>query len=184
MTFCSILTFKLNIGLPSRGEPLVADQTASNDLLQCTGTQYYHWTPFLQFQCIYPADHSGMSACSVVARWTWLTTDALHYSDVILGAMASKITGLTIVYLTVYSGKDQRKHQCSASLACVRGIHQRSASNAENVFIWWRHHDDLVNGTKCWSKSAVITPFGCEQSTTLQALPAVHIYVSVYTVEN
>ena len=46
----------------------------------------------------------------------------VHYSDVIMGAMASQITSLTIVYLTVYSGADQRKHQSSASLAFVRGI--------------------------------------------------------------
>ena len=45
-----------------------------------------------------------------------------HYDDVILGAMASQITILTIVYSTVYS--DQRKHQSSASLAFVRGIHR------------------------------------------------------------
>ena len=36
--------------------------------------------------------------------------------------MASQIASLTIVYSTVYSGEDQRKHQCSASLAFVRGI--------------------------------------------------------------
>ena len=48
----------------------------------------------------------------------------LHYSDVIMGAMASQITSLTIVYSTVYSGADQRKHQCSASLAFVGGIHR------------------------------------------------------------
>ena len=35
-----------------------------------------------------------------------------------------QITSLTIVYLTVYSGADQRKHQSSASLAFVMGIHQ------------------------------------------------------------
>ena len=34
-----------------------------------------------------------------------------------MGAMASQITSLTIVYSTVYSGVDQRKHQSSASLA-------------------------------------------------------------------
>ena len=39
-------------------------------------------------------------------------------------AMASQMTSLTIVYLTVYSGTDERKHQSSASLAFVRGIHQ------------------------------------------------------------
>ena len=47
-----------------------------------------------------------------------------HYNDVIMGAMASQITSLTIVYPTVYSGADQRKHQSSASLAFVRGIHR------------------------------------------------------------
>ena len=47
-----------------------------------------------------------------------------HYGDVIMGAIASQITSLAIVYLTVYSGADQRKHQSSASLAFVRGIHR------------------------------------------------------------
>ena len=41
-----------------------------------------------------------------------------------MGAMASQINSLTIVYSTVYSGADQRKHQSSASLAFVRGIHR------------------------------------------------------------
>ena len=48
-----------------------------------------------------------------------------HYSDVIMGAMASQITILTIVYSTVYSDADQRKHQSSVSLASVWGIHRR-----------------------------------------------------------
>ena len=48
----------------------------------------------------------------------------LHYDNVIIGAMASQITSLTIVYSIVYSGTDQRKHQSSASLAFVRGIHR------------------------------------------------------------
>ena len=38
--------------------------------------------------------------------------------------MASQINTLTIVYSTVYWGADQRKHQSSASLAFVRGIHR------------------------------------------------------------
>ena len=37
--------------------------------------------------------------------------------------MASQITRLMIVYSTVYSGADQRKHQSSVSLALLRGIH-------------------------------------------------------------
>ena len=38
--------------------------------------------------------------------------------------LASQITSLTVVYSIVYSGVDQRKHQSSASLAFVRGIHR------------------------------------------------------------
>ena len=48
----------------------------------------------------------------------------LHYCDVLMGAMASQITSLTIVYSTVHSGADQRKHQSSVSLAFVPGIHR------------------------------------------------------------
>ena len=40
-----------------------------------------------------------------------------------MGTVASQITTLTIVYLTVYSGANQRKHQSSSSLAFARGIH-------------------------------------------------------------
>ena len=47
-----------------------------------------------------------------------------HSNDVIMSAMVSQITSLTIVYSTVYSGADQRKHQSSASLAFVRGINR------------------------------------------------------------
>ena len=46
-----------------------------------------------------------------------------YYSDVILGAMASQITSLTIVFSTICTGADHRKHQSSASLAFERGIH-------------------------------------------------------------
>ena len=47
-----------------------------------------------------------------------------HYNDVIMGAMTSQITSLTIVYSTVNSGADQRKNQSYASLAFVQGIHR------------------------------------------------------------
>ena len=47
-----------------------------------------------------------------------------HYDDIIMGTMASQITSLTIVYSIVYSGTDQSKHQSSASLAFVWGIHR------------------------------------------------------------
>ena len=48
----------------------------------------------------------------------------IHYNDVIMSAIASQITSLTIGYSTVYPGADQSKHQSSASLAFVWGIHR------------------------------------------------------------
>ena len=47
-----------------------------------------------------------------------------HYNDVIMDAIASQITSLTIVFSTVYSDANQRKHEISVSKAFVHGIHQ------------------------------------------------------------
>ena len=46
-----------------------------------------------------------------------------------MNTIASQITSLTIVYLTVNSGTDQMKHQSSASLAFVKGIHRRPVNS-------------------------------------------------------
>ena len=54
----------------------------------------------------------------------FMGTRLYHYSDVVMGAIASQITSLMIVYSIVYLSADQRKHQSSASLAFVRGIHR------------------------------------------------------------
>ena len=48
----------------------------------------------------------------------------IHYDDVIMTTMAAQITSLRVVYSTVYSHANQRKHQHSASLAFVWGIHR------------------------------------------------------------
>ena len=62
--------------------------------------------------------------CTVVwSIFFWLAPKK-HYDDVIIGAIVFQITSLTIVYSTVYSRADQSKHQSSASLAFVWGIHR------------------------------------------------------------
>ena len=65
-----------------------------------------------------------ISVCSAwklrSGRWILCNGPAeirLITNDVIMSAMASQITSLTIVYSNVYSDVDQRKHQSSASLA-------------------------------------------------------------------
>ena len=57
---------------------------------------------------------------------------SFHYDDVRMGAIASQITSLMIVYSIVYSDVDQRKHQSSASLAFVRGIHRGPVNSPHN----------------------------------------------------
>ena len=46
-----------------------------------------------------------------------------------MSAIASQITSLTIIYSTVYSDADQRKHQSSASLVFVWGIHREPVNS-------------------------------------------------------
>ena len=76
------------------------------------------------------------------------TKTTLHYSDVIMTAIASQVSSLTIVYSIAYSDTDQRKHQSSVSLASVRAIHRwpvnsphkrpvkRKMFQFDNVIMW------------------------------------------------
>ena len=87
---------------------------------------------------------------------------ASHYSDIIMGAMASKITGVSIIYSTICSGTHQKKHQISVSLAFVSNspvvdeFAAQTACNAKNVSIWWCHHA-LSNTFSCFWCPPVVT---------------------------
>ena len=71
-----------------------------------------------------------------------------HYDGVIMGATASQITSLTIVYSIVYSDADQRKHQSSASLAFVWGIH-RGPVNSPHKWPVTRKRFRLMTSSWC-----------------------------------
>ena len=84
----------------------------------------------------------------------------LHYGDVIMGAIASQITSLTIVCSTVYSDADQRKHQSSASLVFIRGIH-RGPVNSPHKWPVTRKmcpFDDVIMLTQNWYSYANTNP--------------------------
>ena len=63
-----------------------------------------------------------------------------------MGAMVSQITGLAIVYLTVYSGTYQRTPKlrvtglCAVNSPVTGEFPAQKANNAENISIWWRHN--------------------------------------------
>ena len=79
-----------------------------------------------------------------------------------MGAIVSQITSLTLVYSTIYSGTDQSKHQSSASLAFVWGIHRGP-----------------VNSPHKWPVTRKMLPFddvimfGCVFRLDLELLPKI-----------
>ena len=92
------------------------------------------------------------------------TARKAHYDDVIMTTLASQITSLAIVYSIVYSDADQRKHQSSASLAFVRGIHRGPVNSPHKwpvtrkmfpfddvIMIWIQ-----INCTSSWMTNLVI----------------------------
>ena len=57
------------------------------------------------------------------------------------GLMASQITSLTIVYSTIHSGADQRKHQSFASLAfCDRWIPRTNGQCFHFMTLSWKYY--------------------------------------------
>ena len=76
------------------------------------------------------------------------TVCRIHYNDVIMSAMASRITSLTIVYSIVYSGADQKNSKFHVTGLCVGNspitgeFPAQRASNAENVAITYPFRSD------------------------------------------
>ena len=82
-----------------------------------------------------------------------------HYNDVILGAMASQIISLTIVFSTVYLDTDQRKHQSSATLAFVRRIHRRPVNSPHKWPVTRKMFpfDDVFMDLRIWLGNTTVT---------------------------
>ena len=77
---------------------------------------------------------------------------ANHYNDVIMGAMASQITGVSVVYSTVYSGSDQRKNQSSASLAFAsshKGPVMRKNFPFDDVIVFFTYWNEYYRVLVC-----------------------------------
>ena len=80
-----------------------------------------------------------------------------HYSDVIMGARASQITSLTIVYSTVNTGADQKNIKAQRHWPLcgeftgdqwisriTDEFPTQMSSNMENISIWWCHHEIAI----------------------------------------
>ena len=93
----------------------------SGDFRSSNIMHFPHYWPFVMETNGVPATKGSIMR--------WFDISFVHYNDVIMGKMASQITSLTIVYSTVYLSADLRKHQNSAPLAFMRGIHRRPVNS-------------------------------------------------------
>ena len=122
-----------------------------------TGPSYYPNQCWLNInRVLWHSPRKFHTQCSRYLSLTWVWTyfwfviaphlPGTNEYDVILGAIASQITNLTIVFSTVYLDTDQRNHQSSASLAFLRGIH-RSPVNSPHKWPVTRKNfpfDDVI----------------------------------------
>ena len=114
--------------------------------------------------------------CGARGRWVKQQRRVLGpLNDVIMSAIASQITSLTIVYSTVYSGADQRKHQSSASLAFVQRIHRWPVNSHKGsvtrimlsfddvimtkpyLLLRWSLYRQTTNGDVVWYTSSYVS---------------------------
>ena len=99
----------------------------------------------------------------------------MHYTDIIMGTMAPEITSLTVVYSIVYSGADPTKTSklpvaglCEGNSPVTGEFPAQMASNAENVYIWWRHYDCIphpVSICNRWHTNRVLYQYKTRHNT-------------------
>ena len=141
------------------------ERNCCNVQIPCNIDFIHHWllTCVARMMKASLIDHATVKCGHTLAVVVAMLGFCSHYRDVIIGAMASQITSITIVYATVYSGADQRKHQSSVSLAFVRGIHLSpvNSPHKESVALKMFPFDDVIMH-KSWDVGSLETDIECD----------------------
>ena len=106
----------------------------------------------LEFQCRWISNFCKRLPLLNTTKYQkyYTETNQSHYSDAIMDAMASQITGVSVVYSTVCSGAEQKKSKFRVTGLWGEFTGEfpaQKASKAQNVSIWWRHHETAIDGT-------------------------------------
>ena len=72
---------------------------------------------------------------------TIMRTQTSHYSDVIMSSRASQFTGVSIACRSKKTSKLRVTGLCEGNSPVTGEFPAQRASYADNVSIWWRHHD-------------------------------------------
>ena len=91
--------------------------------------------PIIIYPTMHMVNQHKTSVFSRPLRNLQLCIRSKHYNDVIISTMAYQIASISVVYSTVCSGWDQRKHQSFVSLAFVKGIHRWPVNSPHNGLI-------------------------------------------------
>ena len=90
----------------------------------------------------------GVLWCGLVlADFTRVLKDYVHYNDVIMSTMASQLTGVPIVCSRRRSKETSKLRVtglCAGNSPVTGEFPAQKASNAENVSIWWRRHEPRI----------------------------------------
>ena len=142
----------------------------------CELSGKFHQNPFMNFPVMPLTAPSNLPITAGLLWWrengkrfkvmaaSWRLS--LHYIDVMMRAIASQITGVSMVFPTVRL--DQRKQQSSAPLALVRGIHRSPVDSPQKKPVTWRMFpfDDVImillsSKSSISGKAALRTAWGC-----------------------
>ena len=140
------------------------DAQAPSGARLSTGTNVGCWVSHVSLKYSVAINGFEFVFANRTTFWKWS-----HYCDVIMGAIASQITSLTIVYSSVYSSADQRKHQSSTSMAFVRGIHRWPVNSPHKWLVTRKMFpfDDVIIHFDSW-------PFWCWGRNITEELSQYH----------
>ena len=97
---------------------------------------------------------SKTRCCASATDLTWVHSK--HYDDVIMRTMASQITSLTSVYSILFRRRSKKTSKRRVTGLCEGN--SQMVSNAENLSIWWRHHETLAMHSAALSTSNNLFP--------------------------
>ena len=118
--------------------------------LRCSLVSYVRFQPY-PFRLVHWG-HSYIIPSTSLGSNVEVYEPAYHYFDVLMSAMASQFTDLSIVYPIVCSGANKKNIKVPRHWPLWgKFTDDRWILHAENVSVWWRHHvtsRDIKNDTE------------------------------------